>query len=778
MNKFVLACSLFFNATLFAQCIPGQTEVIVIINADSYPSEISWNVSQGSTILATGTSNSDTVCVPSNLCTTLNLFDAAGDGICCGYGVGTFYLVVAGDTIAGGPGTGNYGTGTAISFNCPPGTTCTSALPFALGTATSTFANEYYTFTATVSGNYNFTTVGLTTCDTKIWIYGNCNGNTSTTNQTGTLFYNDNDGALLQSNINAYMSAGSTYIIRVGTAAPCNGTAFTASYAGPVTGCTDPTSCNFDPLATVSGNCLYYPNPLCPNAPDLTIDQNLLISSLQIQTHQATNCQVVEGCMAGYGTRTVLAFDTKIDNIGMTDYYIGSPTTNPSQFTFNNCHGHAHYEGYADYVLYKPDGGSIPIGHKNGFCVLDLTCPQGITPQYGCSNMGITAGCGDIYGAYLDCQWIDITDVDSGSYTLAVKVNWDQSPDALGRIESSFTNNWAQCCIRITQSATGVKGYQLLPNCQPYVDCAGTAYGNAIVDCSGTCGGTSKKGDLDNNGTLQTADAQLYQTGILSNTIPVNTCKDLSSDNKITVWDAALELNCALNGAPNNSACVLPNAVVALDQLTEFGYLTINTANNYIDVYIRNGQGKVGGYEFNTAGFTIASAVNLVNPAFYPATPSFNAATGKVYCISYVDSMIPKNIAPAPLVRLYYSAITDINNLCITEAVEATNKLHQATLVAKVNACLSVAGIEEQSSLGFSMYPNPTKGVVNIIPAFTNNATININVMDAIGRVVKSLSTSGNNSNIEMNLTGLTKGIYIVEIGNGKEKVSKQLVVE
>ncbi len=31
--------------------------------------------------------------------------------------------------------------------------------------------------------------------------------------------------------------------------------------------------------------------------------------------------------------------------------------------------------------------------------------------RYNCGNMGITAGCSDIYSSALDCQWIDVTDL-------------------------------------------------------------------------------------------------------------------------------------------------------------------------------------------------------------------------------------------------------------------------------------------------------------------------------------------------------------------------------
>ena len=75
--------------------------------------------------------------------------------------------------------------------------------------------------------------------------------------------------------------------------------------------------------------------------------------------------------------------------------------------------------------------------------------------------MGISAGCGDIYGSGLSCQWIDITDVPDGEYTFVVRTNWDQDPDALGNIELSYENNWQQTCIGVFTNNDGTKDYYL-----------------------------------------------------------------------------------------------------------------------------------------------------------------------------------------------------------------------------------------------------------------------------------------------------------------------------
>lgn len=770
----LLACFLIFGNLLLAQCPAGQKQVIVEIVPDDYPQEISWVIRENGIQVASGNFLGDTICVAQSSCVQFSIYDSANDGICCGFGNGHYNFIVDGTTVATG---GNYGSGESHTSGCTQGTYCDNPIVITEGTYTPPNPNYFYSFTPAQTGMYKLTTCNLTTCDTKIWVYQSCSNYSYNTNNTGTIFYDD-DGANcgLQAGIDAYMQAGLTYIIRVGLyeAATCapNGITFNLSFQGAVVGCMDPAACNYNPLATVSdGSCAYYPSPDCPNGPDLMIVQQDVQNSLEIRQEVATNCMVDEGCMNGFGNRTVLAFDTHIKNIGDLDYYVGNPTDNPSQFTFGNCHGHAHYEGYADYILHKPTGESIPIGHKNGFCVMDLECEDGGTGQYGCSNMGISRQCGDIYNKYLECQWIDITDVDTGEYILAIKVNWDHSPDALGHFESDYNNNWAQVCIRITEDQQGNKGYEVLQNCQPYVDCEGTPFGNAVIDCEGNCAGTAVKGDLDANHQVQTADANLYVTGILNESLAASMCKDISNDGLISVWDAGLAVNCAVNsGGVNN--CTFPNSVVNFNEVVEIGYTSINTADGYIDIYIKNPNNKVAGYELTVSGIEISDAENLINPAAYPSTPQFLSGGNKVITLSYIDSMIPKNFQQTPLLRVYYSQITG-PDICVESIVHLLDNEYHPTTVNIVQGCISVAGIEERGIPSFNLYPNPATSEVNIELSVKLDEKVTVSITDALGRVVATQAMNPMDTEIKINTQKLSPGLYNVTLSNGNVITAK-----
>lgn len=776
VNK-LLAAFLVTGSLSYAQCPAGQKEIAVEIVPDNYPNEISWVVRENGVQVANGNFMGGTVCVAQDACVQFTIYDSANDGICCSFGNGHYNLKVNGAIVASG---GNYGASASHTTGCPQGTSCDDPMVISEGTYTAPQPNYFYSFTPSATGMYKITTCNLTTCDTKLWVYQNCSNYVYNNDNTGTIFYDDDGGGCgYQAGLDAYMEAGVTYIIRVGTYqnASCapDGISFNVSFTGAVTGCMDPAACNYNPLATESdGNCYYYPSPNCPGGPDLMIVESAVVNSLEIRQEVSTNCMVEEGCMTGYGSRTVLAFDTHIKNIGDMDYYVGNPTANPSQFSFGNCHGHAHYEGYADYILHKPTGETIPIGHKNGFCVMDLECQDGGTGQYGCGNMGISKQCGDIYHKYLDCQWIDITDVDTGEYILAIKVNWDHSPDALGHYESNYNNNWAQVCIRITKNSMGVKGYEVLPNCQPYVDCAGTPFGNAAVDCEGVCQGTSVRGDLDANQQVQTADANLYVTGILAGSLAATTCKDISNDGIISVWDAGLASNCAVNPGGINS-CTFPNSVVNLTQTVEVGYTQINTADGYVDVYIKNPGNKVVGYELTVSGMVISDVENLVNPVIYAATPQFVPGGNKVITLSYIDSLIPKNFQPAPMLRIYYSQLTG-TDICLQSVVHLLNDNYQPVSVNIVQGCISVAGIEERGMPSFNMYPNPAKDEVNIELSVKLDEQVGVKITDALGRSVLEQKIAAHDTEISIHTGKLPAGMYNVTLSNGKVLVTKPLV--
>lgn len=776
-------------SNIYSQCPVGQIEVKIVLTTDNYSTETSWqlkdkfgNIIVSNPTLANATTYTTTQCVASSTCLNFVINDSYGDGICCNYGSGSFKIYV--NNVLQLSHNGQFGTSYNYSFNCPPGETCSSAIAITTGTYTAPGSEYFYKFKPAQLGIYAIQTCSLAnTCDTKLWVYENCNG-PFTTNNTGTIMYNDDFCGTL-SQVSGALDTAKTYIIRVGSYnSACTGAInFSVNYTGPVMGCTTFSACNYNPLASADdGSCLYYPNPLC-QAPDLTIVQSQFISSLNVGTVNAPagDCRVAENCLTGYGARRVINFDTYIKNVGSLDYYIGSPGLHPGQFSFNNCHGHAHYQGYAEYRLYKSDGTVIPIGFKNGFCVLDFDgCPDGGTAKFSCSNMGISKQCGDIYHAGLDCQWVDITDVDTGNYVLAVKVNWDQSPDALGHSESSYNNNWAQACIKIT-NVGGVKGFSLTTSCPSYTDCAGVQFGNAVKDCNGTCNGTAKMGDLNNSGTQQLVDAQLYVSKILNNAITPNSCNDLNSTGTITVWDAALMANCIKNGGTNNNLCDFPRGTANPNHTATLSIGAFNLSQNYFEVNMTNPTTKVLGYEFTISGASILNVVNMVPVTEYPENPDFLTGGNKVICLSYKDSTIGKSSIPQPICRIYYSSPT--GTICISNVVEIVNKQYEAINKAIDSTCITInlgVGIGQVANVDhyFSVVPNPASERIQLTGYTKDEAENLIEIRDVAGRILYSEKMVLHGAfNYPVNVNDYKSGVYYVTLSSSAGVATKPVII-
>ncbi|MBK8706748.1 MAG: hypothetical protein IPN33_26310 [Saprospiraceae bacterium] len=100
--KSLILAIMFCPMLAFAQCPLGQSEVYINIIPDNYPNETTWKLFVDNILALSGTSNSDTVCVDTSACIRFEIYDSYGDGICCGFGQGSYTVSFQGDTIASG----------------------------------------------------------------------------------------------------------------------------------------------------------------------------------------------------------------------------------------------------------------------------------------------------------------------------------------------------------------------------------------------------------------------------------------------------------------------------------------------------------------------------------------------------------------------------------------------------------------------------------------------------------------------------------------------------
>jgi hypothetical protein len=139
------------------------------------------------------------------------------------------------------------------------------------------------------------------------------------------------------------------------------------------------------------------------------------------------NCAVVEHCVGAAGRRRLLKFATVTANLGSGDLIVGVPPppgVSNDVFVWSPCHQHHHVVNYALYELID-SAGNVTAGRKQAFCLEDdervLLGAQ--THHYSCKDQGISRGFADVYANSLACQWMDITGMASGDYTLRITVN-------------------------------------------------------------------------------------------------------------------------------------------------------------------------------------------------------------------------------------------------------------------------------------------------------------------------------------------------------------------
>ncbi|MFH7016362.1 LamG-like jellyroll fold domain-containing protein [Flavobacterium sp. FlaQc-47] len=100
------------------------------------------------------------------------------------------------------------------------------------------------------------------------------------------------------------------------------------------------------------------------------------------------------------------------------------------------------------------------------------------------------------------------------------------------------------------------------------------------------------------------------------------------------------------------------------------------------------------------------------------------------------------------------------------------SKIKEPTTI--YSATCSALGIEDAAFNKAVLYPNPTKGEVNINNIALEKAT----VYNSSGQLVKTFTLNSANTNNTINLSGLPKGVYYVYLINQNAASAKKVIVE
>lgn len=149
---------------------------------------------------------------------------------------------------------------------------------------------------------------------------------------------------------------------------------------------------------------------------------------------QPDNCAIEEGSVGGSGWRRLLQFSATVHNVGGQPLHIGPVLAEDLEhnvFDYSLCHDHFHYSYYGEFSLGTPDKF---VSGKQAFCVqsTDRFSNNELAPlthDYSCRFQGIQTGWVDEYGAGLESQWLDITDLDIPSEGITVQLGFASNSD-------------------------------------------------------------------------------------------------------------------------------------------------------------------------------------------------------------------------------------------------------------------------------------------------------------------------------------------------------------
>lgn len=86
----------------------------------------------------------------------------------------------------------------------------------------------------------------------------------------------------------------------------------------------------------------------------------------------------------------------------------------------------------------------------------------------------------------------------------------------------------------------------------------------------------------------------------------------------------------------------------------------------------------------------------------------------------------------------------------------------------------------EKGTVGFSFYPNPSKNNINVALETITNKVASLDLTDNLGRVVKTIAISNqnSNSNISINTANMNKGVYFLVLKDGAFTKSSTVIID
>jgi len=173
------------------------------------------------------------------------------------------------------------------------------------------------------------------------------------------------------------------------------------------------------------------------------VTEELAVNRLTYRYIGELSCALEERCVGGTGWRRLLQFNASEKNLGVSpvnigdiDYFLDdpendTPNANHHVYEYSACHNHFHFSHYATFTY----GGDPNLGSKRAFCLESVARYSNNvhspthSPYNDCAFQGISEGWGDQYNAGIECQWVDVTTIDTASGPVKAPLGFVSNPD-------------------------------------------------------------------------------------------------------------------------------------------------------------------------------------------------------------------------------------------------------------------------------------------------------------------------------------------------------------
>lgn len=146
----------------------------------------------------------------------------------------------------------------------------------------------------------------------------------------------------------------------------------------------------------------------------------------------------------------------------------------------------------------------------------------------------------------------------------------------------------------------------------------------------------------------------------------------------------------------------------------------------------------------------------------------------------YVISSGPFTFQPGEVVEVEFAHVTSFDSITndpLAKLDQDMQNLKSLYNSGTINSCSAVSLKENDKSIEFQLFPNPTSSMLTVSSDQFTNGTTNISISDVLGKTVLN-TESKNTHQINLNVSELSSGVYFLKVNSEGNSSIKKFVKE